>query len=144
MPRPTWIAPLYGYLVCVIAVITFLVNASGFVDAAFDRANPLAGRNSFGPFGGSLTSFEAFRATYDVNDRMRPGTAPATSAAAGDTLTTEQLRARYEALRADRIATTSYQSLQRLVKNGLLILLSAVLFWTHWTWVRREKGNDGH
>jgi hypothetical protein len=132
----SWIAPLYGYVVCVIAVITFLVNISGFVDSMFDRANPLGGRNNYGPYGGSLTSFEAFQATYENNRPMRTSPTPP---APGDTLTTEQLRVRYEALKNDRIETTRYQSMQRLVKHALLILLSLILFATHWIWLRRHK-----
>ena len=132
--RPAWIAPAYGYIVCVIAVVTFLVNISGFVDATFDRANPLAGRNVYGPYGGSLTSFEAFRVTYEADRPMQ--TAP-TPRQPGDTLTTDQLRARYEALREDRVTTTRYQATQRLVKNGLLIILAILLFATHWVWLRR-------
>ena len=135
--RPAWIAPAYGYVVCVIAVITFLVNISGFVDATFDRANPLAGRNVYGPYGGSLTSFEAFRATYD---QVRPTrVAPPPGDAAADTMTTEQLRIRYEALREDRIVQTRFQAMQRMVKNGLLIALAIVLFWAHWGWLRRQR-----
>ncbi len=67
MPRSTWIASLYGYLVCVIAVITLLVSVSGFIDAAFDRSNPLLARGGWGGMGAPLTSFEAYRAS--VNDR---------------------------------------------------------------------------
>ncbi|MEX2177482.1 MAG: hypothetical protein WD801_02150 [Gemmatimonadaceae bacterium] len=140
MSRPTWIAPLYGYLVCVIAVVTFLVNVSGFVDAMFDRANPLAGRGAYGPNGGSLTSFESFSATYE-SQRPPPTSTRARlePAAPADTLTTAQMRTRYEALRADAIQQTRHQAMQKLVKSGLLILLSVVLFAFHWTWVRRQR-----
>jgi hypothetical protein len=135
----SWIAPLYGYVVCVIAVVTFLVNVTGFVDATFDRANPLAGRESYGPYGGSLTSFEAFRATYEDGRPMRVAPASTDPNPQRDTLTTEQLRARYEALREDRMIQGSYQATRRLVRNGLLIALSIILFATHWTWARRQR-----
>lgn len=134
--RPAWIAPLYGYLVCVIAVITFLVNVSGFIDASFDRMNPLASGRSYGPYGGSLTSFESFRATYEGS---RPPRATPESPAPADTLTEAQLRQRYEALRADQLVMASHQSTQRMVKHGLLLLLAVVLFATHWMWARRQR-----
>jgi hypothetical protein len=134
--RASWIAPLYGYVVCVIAVVTFLISASGFVDAAFERSAPLMGRGgAYGPMGSSLGSFEAFRASYVDRKMMerRPGDPMPT-----DTLSTDELRKRYEALRADRIAQMSYSASQRLVKHGLLILLAIVLFVTHWRWLRRQ------
>lgn len=136
--RLSWIAPLYGYLVCVIAVITFLVNVSGFIDASFDRMNPLASGRSYGPYGGSLSSFESFRATYEGARPTRVAPSPGTSAAA-DTLSTAELRQRYDALRADQLMLTRHQSTQRLVKHGLLLLVAIVLFLTHWTWARRQR-----
>jgi hypothetical protein len=139
MNRFPWIAQVYGYLVCIVAVVTFLINASGFVDAAFDRANPLQGRGGYyGPDGGSLTSFEAYRATQTQGrpTRVAPGVA---SGPESDTLTVEQQRARYEVLRADRISQTSFGAMQRLVKHGLLMLVAIVLFATHWRWLRRQR-----
>lgn len=136
MSRFAWVAPLYGYVVCVIAVITFMVNVSGFIDASFDRANPLASGRGYGPYGGSLTSFETFQATYEQSRPTR--TAPAADAR-GDTLSTAEMRRRFEALRADQVAQSRHMSMRRLVKHGLLLLLSIALFVTHWTWARRQR-----
>ena len=136
MSRLSWVAPIYGYLVCVIAVITFLVNVSGFIDATFDRMNPLASGRSYGPYGGSLVSFESFRATYEG---ARPTRVAPQPNAPADTLSTDELRRRYEALRADQLMLASHQSTQRLVKHLLLLVLSLVLFGTHWTWARRQR-----
>ena len=139
MNRTSRIAQVYGYAVCLIAIVTLLIVGSSFVDAAFDRANPLRSQNyRYGPYEGSLTSFESYRATYQ-GDRMTrvvagpDGVVPAQPA---DTLTTEELRTRYEMLRAEREASVRYGATQQLVKNGLLILLAIVLFVTHWNWVR--------
>ena len=136
MSRLSWIAPLYGYLVCVIAVITFIVNVSGFIDATFDRMDPLSSPRGYGPYGGALRSFESFRITYESGrpTRVAPGTA-----APSDTLSEAELRRRYEALRTDQIALTAHQSMQRMVKHGLLLVLAVVLFATHWIWARRQR-----
>lgn len=139
MNRFPWIAQLYGYVVCIVAVVTFLISVSGFVDAAFERANPLRGRGAyFGPMGGSFTSYEAFRAT-DMEQRPMRTLSTGATAPATDTLTTEQMRARYEALRADWIAQASYSATQQLVKHGLLILLAITLFVTHWRWLGGQR-----
>jgi hypothetical protein len=135
--RPSWIAPLYGYSVCLIAVITFLIGITNFVEAAFHRGSPLQARDRFGDRG-SLTSFEAYRATY-VSDRP---TRTEAGRGAADTLSTAELRARYEALRADHVARVSFQATQDLVKHGLLIALSIALFVSHWRWLRRRDPSD--
>ena len=140
MSRLSWIAPLYGYLVCVIAVITFLVNVSGFIDASFDRMNPLASGRAYGPYGGSLSSFESFRATYDGARPTRVAPPEGGQAAArADTVSDAELRRRYEALRADQLLLATHQSTQRLVKHGLLLFVALVLFATHWMWARRQR-----
>lgn len=136
MTRLSWIAPLYGYLVCVIAVVTFLVNVSGFIDASFDRMNPLASARSHGPYG-SLSSFESFRATHEGG---RPGRGvPDARATPPDTLPTAELRQRYEALREDHLAVMTHQSTQRLVKHAFLLMVALLLFATHWAWARRQR-----
>ena len=132
----SWIAPLYGYIVCVIAVVTFIVNVSGFVDATFDRMSPLASGRSYGPYGGSLRSFESFRATYEQGRPTRTSPQPP---GPGDTLSTAEMRQRYEALRADQIELARHQSTQRLVKHALLMVIALALFGTHWVWVRRQR-----
>jgi hypothetical protein len=138
MSKAPWMALVYGYVVCLVAVVTFIVSASSFVDAMFDRANPINSREGmFGPGGAQLTSFEAFRASYMERAPMR--TRPAAEPAPSDTLSTAELRARYEALRADRITQMSHVALQRLVKHSLLMLLAIVLFATHWRWVRGQR-----
>lgn len=133
MSRAPWIAQLYGYVVCIVAVTTFLVNIASFVNAASDRANPLYARGGGFSGGGSLTSFESFRATY----QREPG--PRGAVVSSDTLTLDQLRARYEALRADHIAQAVYSANQRLIGAGLLIIIAVALFVSHWVWLRRQK-----
>jgi hypothetical protein len=138
MSRPSWIAPLYGYVVCVVAVITFLISASSMVDAAFARTYPLQSREGlYGPMGQSLSSFESFRASDRDRSRMEPRPAGASSPA--DTLSTAELRVRYEALRAERMEQVRFWGTQRLVKHGLLILLAAALFTLHWRWLRGQR-----
>ena len=134
------VAQIYGYAVCLISIVTLLIVGSRFVDAAFDRATPLRSQNyRYGPWDGSLTSFEHYRATYQGDrfaTRVAPGPDGPVPVANTDTLTTEQLRQRYELLRTEREASVRFGATQQLVKNGLLILLALVLFATHWRWVR--------
>jgi hypothetical protein len=135
MERPSWIAPLYGYVVCVVAVITFIVSLSGFVDAAFERAYPLQSRGgAYSPTGESLASYEAYRTTA-----IERGKAAGPQPTPADTHSTAEMRSRYETLRAERIEQGRFFASQRLVKTGLLMLVAIGLFVTHWRWVRRLK-----
>jgi hypothetical protein len=113
------------------------------VEAAFDRADPLqaaAGRYGYPEV--SLTSFEAYRATQPQSPQPpdRGAAAPVPPApgqpSGADTLSTSELRARYEALRADRIARVAFDATRQLVGAALLTLVAVALFATHWRWLR--------
>lgn len=119
----------YGYAVCLTAVITGLICISGIINNAFDLASPLAGERS----DGSLTSFEAYQATRD----RRPATSDQPQAA--DTLSEEMQRRRYEALRADRLVQRTFRAKKQLVTSLVLLVVAAVLFMTHWRWLRQPR-----
>jgi hypothetical protein len=141
--RPVRVPQIYGYAICLVAVITGLISVSNFVEAAFARMDPLRSQDSrFGFVEGSLTSFEAYRATTGGRGQAAGPVGPSRAAPA-DTLSTEELRRRYEALRADRIARVSYDATQRLVKHGLLLVLALLLFATHWRWLQRRARTEG-
>jgi hypothetical protein len=120
---------VYGYSVCVIAVVTVLICASVLVNNVFDLANPIA---AGGAFGSSLSSFEAYQATT-----QRAVSAPPATVAQPDTASEATLRKRYDALRADRISRVTFQAWKAIVTSGLLLIISVVLFVLHWRWMRK-------
>ena len=130
--KPNRVPQIYGYSVCVIAVVTFLICASVIVNNIFDLANPIrAGFN----FESSLSSFEAYQATYQKDQRaVVGGTA---SEARPDTASEATLRKRYAALREDRISRVQFQSWKAITTSGLLLIISVVLFVLHWRWMRK-------
>ncbi len=128
MEKPSRVRQWYGYTVCLIAVITGLISVTGALNNAFDLSNPLGGERSFD---GSLTSFEAYKATRDR--RLPPSDQRATS----DTASETTLRTRYEALRADRIAQRRFEAGKGFVTDFILLVIAAALFVTHWRWLRR-------
>src|SRR2546425_4581326 len=131
--RPNRMAHLYGYTVCLISLVVGLITLSSILNAVVDRANPLQSDN---PFGTSFSSFESYKATY----RREQAVFDRAEGAKQDTLSEASLRARYDALVHDRVASTRYRT-GKSITNGLLFLvLSVTLFLTHWRWVRRLNG----
>lgn len=129
MERSTWIAQAYGYLVCLIAVITVLITLHGLVDAGFRMASPVEAEFGYDPM---LTSFEGFRATRNEQRPVRPDAAsqaPPPSEA--------ELRREYESMRAARLAQSRFQARRSVTTNGLLLVTALVLFGVHWRWLRR-------
>ncbi len=130
---PSRAAQLYGYTVCLVALIISLLSISSILDAAFERANPLQSETGFGT---ALTSFEAYKATYRREQQVFDRGSPSQP----DTASDATLRRRYDALVADRIASTRYRSSKSMITSGILLLISLGLFVFHWRWVRRLNG----
>lgn len=136
MERSDRVPQLYGYSVCLIAIVVMLVNVSSIVNRSFTLADPLAGDYRYGWGGGVLTSFEAYKATVDRAE----GPVPATVAASNAPKPTDaELRAQFEALRADRIARGRLEARRDMTESVLMLFLAAALFAWHWRWVRRER-----
>jgi hypothetical protein len=49
----------------------------------------------------------------------------------------QALQAMYEAAKADKIQDAKHSAHKNLIVNGLLIIISIVLFLFHWRWMRR-------
>jgi hypothetical protein len=133
--RPERVPQLYGYTVCLIALIWGLTSLIGIVNDALSLSAPeLRGASEFG-WEPSVTSFEAFRATYDRARRMGAVDARETQL---DTVAEPELRRRYEALRADRIHRARVEAHRELITGTLSLAIAAALFVFHWRWLRRR------
>ena len=63
--RPERVPQLYGYTVCLIALMWALISLTSIVGSALSLSAPeLGGSNMYG-WEPSISSFEAFRTTYD-------------------------------------------------------------------------------
>ena len=133
MEKQNRIRQIYGYTVCLIAVITSLICISGAVNNAIDLSNPLmaAGGND-----DSLTSFDAWMAT------RQKFTPPSGDAVARDTASIETQRARFEAVRTSRISHQVFRARKGLIGQLLLLIIAVGLFTTHWRWMRRLQGEE--
>jgi hypothetical protein len=136
--RPERVPQLYGYTVCLIALIWGLVSAVSLVDDALSLSAPeLRGSSEFNWTEPSVTSFEAFRATYDRARRMGLPDSQRL-----DTIPEPELRRRYEALREDRIRRGSYEARRELITDTLSLVIASALFAFHWRWLRRRASSS--
>jgi hypothetical protein len=135
--RPERVPQLYGYTACLVGLLMAVTSLLSLVEAGLALANPVyqsPGEEWVGWAEPSVTSFEAFRATYDRAREMRAGPdAPPPEPVAED-----ELRRRYEALRADRIARVQASARRTLVTSGLSLLIGIGLLAFHWRWLRRR------
>ena len=130
MERPGWVAQLYGYIICLVALVTIIFTLPRFIDNAFRFSDPLQSDQFYEP---ALSSFEAYKATYD---RSRGAGPRPPDTVTGPPRSEAELRQGYEALRADRLGRGRFEARRSLVSQGLLLVLSLGLFLGHWRWLR--------
>jgi hypothetical protein len=124
-------AQIYGYSVCIVAVITFLISFTTLVNAFIDLQDPIHGGGWIPP-GPSLASFENYK--MDILKSSQKGDESLQASYVPDDQT---LRAMYEAARTDRIQSVKHQSNKSIIVGSLLIFICLILFVTHWRWVRK-------
>jgi hypothetical protein len=138
--RPERVPQLYGYSICLVAVIVMLTSLSTIVDKTFSLADPLFDLPpELGWAEPAVTSFEAYRATHDREQRFGPGG----ERQPREVLPEAELRRRYEAVRADRIARARFGARRALTRSTVMFIVAAGLFWVHWRWVRSREQRSG-
>ncbi len=121
----TRMAQIYGYLVCLVAVITFLVCLGNVVSASFDLANPLYAWGDFDQVR-SLSSVENYR--MEVLGNL-PSDQPSPDEAS--------IQAMYDAARDAQMHAVWLRSVRNITVSALLLVVSLVLFFTHMRWLKR-------
>lgn len=123
------IAQGYGYAVCLVAVITFLIAVTGLITAIIDLGDPLHSGFSFRE-APSLASFENYK--LDVMRSYPKGTEAGKESYVP---TDEELKVMYEAARNDKIQSSNHESNKSILINSFLIVICVVLFFAHWNWM---------
>ena len=134
--RPERVPQLYGYTACLVGLLWALGSVVGLVESVQALAAPAYHRQNEYGIEPSISSFEAFRLTYDRARRFNSAD-PRESKL--DTVPEAELRRRYETYRADRIAATEVEARQSLVTKSVSLLLAVGLFAFHWRWLRRRE-----
>jgi len=134
--RPERIPQLYGYTLCLIALLWALSSVVALVENGLTLAEPAYRRDNEYGLEPAVTSFEAFRLTYD---RARRYNSPDVRDAQPDSVPEAELRRRYETYRADRVRLAQVQARQALVTHSVSLAIAAGLFAFHWRWVRRRE-----
>ena len=117
--RPT-ISRVYGYLACLVALITCLICINAIVFAAFDLSDPLHARGDLHAVR-ALSSLENFR--VETIARTPPD----------DTT----LASMYDAARSATLRAVRLQSLRTLTASGMVFVVALVIFAGHWRWLRQ-------
>lgn len=125
---------VYGYTVCLLAVLTFLFGAVKLVGAVLDiRELPYTQYYMNGP---SLASLGAYKIDLLSRFRIEGGSEAVASLLPPDSALQRML----EAERLQRLALSHQLSRRSIVINLTLVALAVLIFAAHWMWLRvRER-----
>jgi len=133
------IAHIYGYAVCLTAIIVMFFAVRQIINASINLSNPLrADMGGYSRMGLPLTDFELYKVEARRRPRfpMYPGAAPQAVQPA-DTAEAE-LRKQYDAERTAAIDSGRFQATRSLVANLLLLIFAVIAFGLHWRWLKQQ------
>ena len=137
MERPDRVPQLYGYTICLVGLIWALTSLLALVDNVLALSAPeLRSGSEYEWSEPSVSSFEAFRVTYDRTRRFASGDRGDEKL---DSIPEAELRKRYEGMREDRIRQVRFRARNGIITSTLSMLVGLGLFLWHWRWLRRRS-----
>ena len=133
MEKPHRMAQIYGYTVCLVAVIAFLICVANIIPATMDLSDPMHAGSSYVPPGTpSLASFDNYKMDILKSSSKENG-----QAALNYIPDDKTLKSMYDAAVSDKILSANHSSMRTIVVSGLIIAICIVLFTVHWIWMRK-------
>lgn len=118
---------VYGYALCLVAVITFLICLTSAIYSVIDLTDPMNAYRTYGKDAPSLASFDNYK--VDIMKSLDPEH--------GLTLDDVTLNSMYEAAKQDAISKVKHNAFRSIIVNGLLVIITILLFLSHWFWMKK-------
>jgi len=135
-------AQIYGYAVCLVAVITFLTSVPPLVNSIIGLSDPwhYVGSHYYSPEQSprpSMASFENYKmdvlkSSYKDSDASKAAYIP----------DDQTLHAMFEAAKADDVQSAQRQAKSIIIVESILVALSFMFFGMHWRWIRKLAKAD--
>lgn len=127
MENKTKIPQVYGYSVCIVAIITFLITLAGIISSIIDASDPLYNWGNQ-----QLSSFENFK-MHTVNS---------TNNESNYLPDDETLRTMFDDAKNYEIRKVKLQTTKSLLANSIIFIISIILFSVHWRWMNQSKSTE--
>ena len=123
MEKKRKVIQVYAIIVCIVAIITFIISVSILVSAIINRSDPLLSGYSKT----DLSSFENYKMEVLRSIEKDQAYIP-------DDATIKQM---YESAKDEKIRKVLHESLNSIVVTSILIVICIILFITHWWMIRK-------
>ena len=127
MEKKRKVIQVYAIIVCIVAIITFIICTAVLVSAIIDRGNPIYSGGSKA----DLSSFENYKMeimkSVDKDQAYIPDD--------------QTIKRMYEDAKEGKINKVLHETKSNIIVTGVLIIFCIILFFTHW-WMIKKYGND--
>jgi hypothetical protein len=117
---------VYGYAVCIVAVITLLISVTSLVYSVIDLSDPFSAYKTYNKNAPSLASFDNYKVdiirSLDSENELN--------------LNDPMLMRMYDSAKQDAISKVKHEANRSIIVNTLIILITIILFITHWIWMK--------
>lgn len=142
MSKHNIIAQIYGYAVCLISVVVFLVNLPEIVDVIGKLSDPI--HSDRAPSILSNT-FEQWKMNYIKEWRYSEYDEETKTKIQKINLPDDSvLQKMYDHEKTQELQSYVHTTWTSFYQKGLLVVLSMIFFITHWRWVRKFVTNSNH
>ena len=124
MEKKKSIMQIYGIIVCIVSIITFIICLSILVSSIITRSEPLYSGYSQK----DLSSFETYKVEVLSNVKKDQAYIP-------DDATIIKM---YEAAKTEKINRVLHTTKTSIIVSSMLLFFSLLLFITHWMIIRRS------
>ncbi|MEQ8324613.1 MAG: hypothetical protein RIC15_07105 [Vicingaceae bacterium] len=128
MGKPKRLLQIYAIIINVVAVIVAIICISGLVSNLLDAMDPIhASRTA-----DNLSSFENFKMDALKSVNKDQAYVPSDG----------EIQSMYEAARADKISKIMHGVKRNSISNAIVLLISLVLFTTHYRLMRKMESES--
>ena len=113
---------VYAIIVCIVAIVTFIICAAIFVSALIDRGEPLSGYSRH-----DLSSFANYKMEVMKSVDKEQAYVPDDAA----------IKDMYEAAKQEKINNVLHETKKSIIVTSILIVLSIILFVLHWMMIKK-------
>ena len=127
MEKKRKVIQVYAIIVCIVAIITFIICIAILVSAIIDRGDPIYSGYSKT----DLSSYENYKMEVMKSIQKDQAYIP-------DDQTIKQM---YEAAKDEKINKVLHDTKSDIIVSGLLIIFCIIFFFTHW-WMIKKYNKD--
>ena len=115
----------YAIVICIVAIVAFLISISNFVSSFIDYLDPLnSSRTEI-----SLSSYEYFKMDLLKTTTKEQFYIP----------NDDEIQNMYESAKNQHLLRINHRIFRSFAVNGLVIILGIILFMTHWKIVKKYE-----